>query len=106
MNSDIPAHQEEAECLAIGAALEAVDRLRSVPIAAADPKPVHWRPMVLVQRQWAGNALVFATPQEALDNARELMGRWFAVTDYRADPTDAPVNYRWTADGLERLPNQ
>jgi hypothetical protein len=53
----------------------------------------NYRPMVFVQREWAGNGLVFATKAEAEDNARELMSRWMLVTDTRADETDAPVNY-------------
>lgn len=63
---------------------------------------MNWRPMVKVGNEWAGNALVFATREEAEDNARELMGRWMLVTDTRADETDAPVNYRWVDRKLVR----
>lgn len=57
---------------------------------------MNWRPMVCVNgREWAGNALVFATQKEAEDNAHDLMMRWTTVTDYRADETDEPVNYKW-----------
>jgi hypothetical protein len=54
-------------------------------------------------REWAGNALVFATREEAEDNARELMSRWMLVTDTRADETDDPVNYQWADRKLVRL---
>lgn len=61
----------------------------------------NWRPMVNVAgREWAGNGLVFATKQEAEANARNLMGRWLLVTDFRADPTDEPVNYKWAGNKL------
>lgn len=57
---------------------------------------MNWRPMVEVNgNEWAGNGLVFATKQEAEDNARALMMRWFLVTNTRADETSDPVNYRW-----------
>ena len=63
---------------------------------------MNWRPMVKIGNEWAGNALVFATREEAEDKARELMGRWMLVTDTRADETDAPVNYRWVDRKLVR----
>lgn len=58
----------------------------------------NWRPMVQVsgRSEWAGNGLVFATKQEAEDNAKDLMQRWTLVTDTRADETDNPVNYKLT----------
>lgn len=65
-------------------------------------QPKNYRPMVNVNgREWAGNGLVFATKQEAEDNARELMSRWMLVTDTRADETSMPVNYRWVNRRLE-----
>lgn len=57
--------------------------------------PTSYRPMVLVQGQWAGNALRFATFQEASENACDLFSRWTLPTDYRVDESDDPVNYRW-----------
>jgi hypothetical protein len=60
----------------------------------------NFKPQVKVNGQWAGNALVFATEQEARDNARELMGRWLLVEEFGSAPTEDPVNYRWTATGL------
>lgn len=45
--------------------------------------------------KWFGNALRFATYDEALANARDLSSRWFAVRDYRAVESTDPVNYRY-----------
>jgi len=45
--------------------------------------------------KWCGNALRFATREEAEGNARDLMNRWMLVTDTRAVESDDPVNYTW-----------
>jgi hypothetical protein len=45
--------------------------------------------------QWAGNALRFATREEAEANVKDLESRWFLVTDTRVVESDDPVNYRW-----------
>lgn len=58
------------------------------------------KPQVKVNGQWAGNALVFATEQEARDNAENLMMRWLLVEDFRAIPSDEPVNYKWAGGQL------
>ncbi len=52
-----------------------------------------YRPMFLVGREWAGNALRFATHAEAEQSALELMSRWFMPSDYRVDEVDDEVNY-------------
>lgn len=57
--------------------------------------PNSYRPMVLVDADFAGNALRFATREEAEANARDLMSRWMAVREIRVDESDDPVNYRW-----------
>lgn len=56
-----------------------------------------YRPEVLVNNEWAHNALVFETADEALNSGRELMSRWLLVRDYRAVELtdDAVVNYFW-----------
>lgn len=41
------------------------------------------------------NALVFATREEALASATELMGRWFLVRDVGVIETNDPVNHRF-----------
>jgi hypothetical protein len=53
--------------------------------------------------KWCGNALRFATRQEAEANVQDLMMRWFAVRETRVVESDDPVNYRYVAGGLERL---
>jgi len=45
--------------------------------------------------KWYGNALRFATLEEAQANARDLMSRWLLVVDCRAVESPDPVNYRW-----------
>lgn len=52
---------------------------------------------------WAYNALRFATHEEALQSARDLMGRWILVTDYDAHESEDPVNYRLVEGQLERI---
>lgn len=48
--------------------------------------------------KWYGNALRFATFEEAYENARDLSLRWFAVRDYRATESNDPVNYRYNLE--------
>jgi hypothetical protein len=64
-----------------------------------------WKPQVIADDtgKWCGNGLAFATKEEAEANARDLMGRWILVTATRAVESDEPVNYRWTANGLEAV---
>jgi hypothetical protein len=52
-----------------------------------------YKPEVKVNGTFHSNALVFATREEAEQSARELMGRWLLVTDYRAVDSDEPVNW-------------
>jgi len=53
-----------------------------------------------------GNALRFATREEAEANVRDLWSRWVLVTDTRVVESDDEPNYRWTEQGLVRiLPN-
>lgn len=56
-----------------------------------------WKPEVIADNtgKWYGNALRFATYQEAIDNARDLSYRWLAVRDYRAVECDDEVNYTY-----------
>lgn len=53
--------------------------------------------------EWAGNALRFATREEAEQNVRDLMRRWLLVTDTRVVETDDPVNYKWVDGKLEEV---
>jgi hypothetical protein len=64
-----------------------------------------YAPEVIADRdgRWCGNALRFATREEAEANVHDLMNRWYSVTDTRVVESDEPVNYRWTNTGLERV---
>jgi hypothetical protein len=61
-----------------------------------------FKPQVMVAGngdKWGENNLAFATHDEALKSARDLMNRWYLVTDYRAVESDQPVNYRLDDEG-------
>ena len=65
-----------------------------------------WKPEVIADNtgKWAGNALRFATKEEAEANVLDLSMRWLAVRDTRVVEVDEPVNYRWIAGkGLEAI---
>ena len=47
--------------------------------------------------KWSGNALRFATREEAEANVQDLMMRWFAARDTRVVECDDPVNYSYVA---------
>ncbi len=57
-------------------------------------KPASWAPEFEVQGKWAGNAQRFATEQEAKESAAARFMVWSMPSDYRAAPSDDPVNYR------------
>ena len=67
--------------------------------------PTSWKPEVIADMsgEWCGNALRFATKEEAEANVRDLASRWLLVTDTRVIPSDDPVNYRWVDGKLERV---
>ena len=44
---------------------------------------------------WCGNALIFATQDEAQAYVRDLSCRWMMVRDTRVVESSEPVNYRW-----------
>ena len=62
-----------------------------------------WKPEVIADSsgQWCGNALRFATREEAEANVADLKARWWLVTDTRVVESDDPVNYRWIDGRLE-----
>ena len=53
--------------------------------------------------KWYGNALCFATREEAEANVRDLMMRWFAVRETRVVESDDPVKFRYIDGRLEGL---
>ena len=54
--------------------------------------------------KWSGNALRFATREEAEANVQDLMMRWFAVRDTRVVECDDPVNYTYVDHKLLPFP--
>lgn len=50
--------------------------------------------------KWAGNALRFATREEAEANVRDLARRWMLVRETRVVESDDPPNYRWVDGSL------
>lgn len=65
------------------------DRLLSVM------KTKSWKPEVMVDGKWAGNALRFATQEEAFGSVMALRMRWWVPEDGRAVESEDPVNYRF-----------
>ena len=53
--------------------------------------------------QWCGNALRFATREEAENNVRDLMMRWMRVRDTRVVESNDPVNYTYIGGKLESV---
>lgn len=53
--------------------------------------------------KWYGNALRFATYEEALASARDLASRWLLVREYRAVESPDPVNYQLVDGKLTAL---
>ena len=49
---------------------------------------------------WSGNALCFATPEQASAYATDLMMRWLAVRDTRVVESNDLVNYRYVGGKL------
>lgn len=60
---------------------------------------VSWAPEVYLEGKWSGNAVRFATVEEAELWGKDLLMRWFVPTDSRAVPSDDPVNYQRLKDG-------
>lgn len=75
------------------------------PMPATPPQPRSWAPEVIADSsgKWCGNALRFATKEEAEANVQDLHSRWMLVSQTRVVPSDDPVNYRWVGGKLERV---
>jgi hypothetical protein len=61
-----------------------------------------FKPQVIADSsgEFTGNALAFATREEAEANVKNLKARWTLVTATRVVESDEPVNYRWVDGGL------
>ena len=70
--------------------------------------PTSWKPEVVADSsgEWSTNALRFATEAEAQRSANDLASRWLLVTDWRASPSDDPVNYRIEDNVMIALPRK
>jgi hypothetical protein len=60
-------------------------------------EPMSYKPEVQADRsgEWSGNALRFATLEEASQYVVDLAMRWTLVRSTRVVESDDPVNYRW-----------
>ena len=67
--------------------------------------PKSWAAEVVADEtgKWAGNALRFATVQEAESWVADLAGRWILVRGTRVVPSDDPVNYKWDGTNLTEV---
>lgn len=54
--------------------------------------------------KWCGNALRFATMEEAERSASSLATRWALVRDTRVVASDDPPNYEFPADASRERP--
>jgi hypothetical protein len=64
-----------------------------------------WKSEVIADSsgKWAGNALRFATKEEAERYVGDLSMRWLAVRETRAVESDEPVNYAIVENVLTAL---
>jgi hypothetical protein len=64
-----------------------------------------WKPEVRTDNtgKWYGNALRFATSEEAEANVADLASRWVLVRDTRVVEVDDPVSHRWVNGTLEHV---
>jgi hypothetical protein len=68
--------------------------------------PKSWAPEVIADNsgKWVGNALRFATREEAQANVENLMYRWTLVREIRVVESNDEPNYRWIpGKGLEAI---
>jgi len=64
-----------------------------------------WAPQVIADSsgKFFGNALRFATREEAQANVLALQDRWTSVREVRVVETDDPVTARWVDGRTEHL---
>lgn len=79
--------------------MESKSMLHRKQIQRGEPvtRAVSFAPEVIADSsgKWHGNALRFATRQEAEANVRDLMMRWMSVRETRVVESTDPVNYKW-----------
>jgi hypothetical protein len=64
-----------------------------------------WKPEVVADGsgKFFGNALRFATREEAEQNVHALMMRWTSVRETRVVECEDPVNYAWRDGALVQV---
>lgn len=62
-----------------------------------------WKPEVIADSsdKWCGNAIRFATREEADAYNDDFMRRWISVRGWRSIESSDPVNYRWEGKLVE-----
>src|SRR5229473_3394484 len=88
-----PTKQQQPDAFALPINRWVGPRRRSIPLRKG-VHPMSFNPEVIADAsgKWCGNALRFATREEAEANVRDLMMRWFAVRETRVVESDDPVN--------------
>src|SRR3984893_15597173 len=102
-----PTRQQQPDAFALPISRWVGPRRRSIPLREG-VHPMSFKPEVIADAsgKWSGNALRFATREEAEANVRDLMMRWFAVRETRIVVSDDPVNYRYVDGRLENLTSE
>lgn len=64
-----------------------------------------FKPEVTIEKngKWCGNALRFATREEAEAQVRDLSYRWMGMEDWRVVESDDPVNYAYVDGQLRAI---
>ena len=62
-----------------------------------------FKPQVFAEGEWCGNGLVFETREEAEQNAKDLLSRWYVPIDSRAIESDEIPNYRYVDHQLVEI---
>ncbi len=65
------------------------------PVIVAAPGPKSFKSEMEVGREWAANAMRYATEKEAEAAGLELMSRWMSASNHRVVPSDDAVNARF-----------
>src|ERR1700730_15797846 len=102
-----PTRQQQPDAFALPISRWVGPRRRSIPLREG-VHSMSFKPEVIADPsgKWCGNALRFATREEAEANVQDLMMRWFAVTETRIVESDDPVNYLYIDGRLESLTSE
>src|ERR1700687_2535925 len=103
----LPTRLQQPDAFALPISRWVGPRRRSIPLREG-VHPMSFKPEVIADTsgKWCGNALCFATSEEAEANVRDLMMRWFAVREIRVVESDDLANYRYVNGRLESLTSE